>query len=63
MSQSSLPNPKSQLRRQMGFWDVLLFDIATVLGPRWVAAAGRNGTSSISLWILAAVLFFFLPRW
>ena len=58
MSQSSLPNPKSQLRRQMGFWDVLLFDIATVLGPRWVAAAGRNGTSSISLWILAAVLFF-----
>lgn len=42
----------------MGFWDVFLFDIATVLGPRWVAAAGRNGTSSISLWVLAAVLFF-----
>src|SRR5216684_5894602 len=42
----------------MGFWDVLLFNIATVLGPRWVAAAARNGQSSISLWILAAVLFF-----
>ena len=42
----------------MGFWDVLLFNIATVLGPRWVAAAAHNGTSSISLWILAAVLFF-----
>jgi glutamate:GABA antiporter len=44
----------------MGFWDVLLFNIATVLGPRWIAAAGHNGTSSISLWVLAA-LFFFVP--
>jgi glutamate:GABA antiporter len=49
---------KSQLRKTMGFWDVLLFNIATVLGPRWIAAAGHNGTSSISLWVLAAVLFF-----
>jgi len=44
----------------MGFWDVLLFNIATVLGPRWIAAAAHNGTSSISLWILAAA-FFFVP--
>ena len=51
---------KSQLRKTMGFWDVLLFNIACVLGPRWIAAAGHNGTSSISLWILAAV-FFFVP--
>src|SRR6516225_3718413 len=49
---------KSQLRKTMGFWDVLLFNIATVLGPRWIAAAGHNGTSSISLWVIAAVLFF-----
>ncbi|MGA2535216.1 MAG: APC family permease [Terracidiphilus sp.] len=53
-------NSKSQLRKTMGFWDVLLFNIATVLGPRWIAAAGHNGTSSISLWMLAAV-FFFVP--
>jgi amino acid transporter len=51
---------KSQLRKTMGFWDVLLFNIATVLGPRWIAAAGHNGTSSISLWVIAA-LFFFVP--
>jgi len=49
-----------QLRRAMGFWDVLLFNIAAVLGPRWIAAAAHNGTSSISLWIGAAA-FFFLP--
>jgi len=55
---SGSTDPRSQLRREMGFWDVLLFNIATVLGPRWIAAAGHNGTSSISLWLLAAVLFF-----
>jgi glutamate:GABA antiporter len=49
---------KTQLRKSMGFWDVLLFNIAAVLGPRWIAAAGHNGTSSISLWVLAALLFF-----
>jgi amino acid transporter len=53
-------DPIKQLRKEMGFWDVLLFNIATVLGPRWIAAAAHNGSSSISLWVLAAV-FFFLP--
>ncbi|MGA9427121.1 MAG: hypothetical protein WBV33_18735, partial [Terracidiphilus sp.] len=51
---------RAQLPKTMGFWDVLLFNIATVLGPRWIAAAGHNGTLSISLWVLAA-LFFFVP--
>jgi glutamate:GABA antiporter len=51
-------DPKSQLRRVMGFWDLLLFNVASVVGPRWIAAAAHNGTSSISLWILAATLFF-----
>ena len=51
-------NQKSQLRRAMGFKDVLLFNIAAVLGPRWIAAAAHNGTSSVSLWVLAALLFF-----
>jgi amino acid transporter len=53
-------NPIQALPKTMGFWDVLLFNIVTVLGPRWISAAGHNGTSSISLWILAA-LFFFVP--
>lgn len=53
-------SPIGQLRKEMGFWDVLFFNIATVLGPRWIAAAAHNGTSSISLWVIAAV-FFFVP--
>jgi len=59
-SAPSSSSPKSELPKAMGFWDVLLFNIATVLGPRWIAAAGHNGTSSISLWVIAAV-FFFIP--
>jgi glutamate:GABA antiporter len=59
-STGSSANPIKQLRKEMGFWDVLFFNIATVLGPRWVAAAAHNGTTSISLWVLAA-LFFFVP--
>ncbi len=55
---SDARDPKPQLRKSMGFWDVLLFNIAAVLGPRWIAAAGHNGTSSMSLWVLAALLFF-----
>src|SRR3984893_6119033 len=51
---------KKQLPVCMGVWDVVLFNIATVLGPRWIASAAHNGTSSVSLWILAAV-FFFVP--
>jgi glutamate:GABA antiporter len=57
-STNSAANPVALLRREMNFWDVFLFNIATVLGPRWIAAAAHNGTSSISLWLLAAVLFF-----
>jgi amino acid transporter len=58
ISAPDVRDSKSQLRKSMGFWDVLLFNIAAVLGPRWIAAAGHNGTSSISLWVLAALLFF-----
>jgi glutamate:GABA antiporter len=60
VTEGNFSDPKKQLRRVMGLWDVLLFNVAAVLGPRWIAAAAHNGTSSISLWALAAV-FFFLP--
>jgi amino acid transporter len=57
-SPNGTSDPIKQLRKEMGFWDVLLFNIATVLGPRWIAAAAHNGTSSISLWVLSALIFF-----
>jgi amino acid transporter len=51
-------DPKSQLRHVMGFLDVLLFNIASVLGPRWIAAAAHSGPSSISLWVISGAMFF-----
>jgi amino acid transporter len=36
----------------------VLFNIAAVVGIRWLAAAAQAGPGSITLWLLAAVLFF-----
>jgi amino acid transporter len=60
VSEQNASDPKKQLRRAIGPWDLLLFNVASVLGPRWIAVAAHNGTSSVSLWLLAAT-FFFLP--
>ena len=53
-------SPQPQLRRELGLRDLILFNIAAVIGIRWLAAAAHTGPVSISLWLLAAV-FFFVP--
>jgi amino acid transporter len=42
----------------MGLGDLVLFNIVAVLSLRWLATAAAAGPSSVSLWILAALLFF-----
>ncbi|MCZ2080558.1 MAG: APC family permease [Bryobacteraceae bacterium] len=49
---------QSGLRREIGLRDLVLFNIAAVIGIRWLAAAAHAGPGSISLWLLAALLFF-----
>jgi amino acid transporter len=46
------------LPRAMGLRDLVLFNIVAVLSLRWFATAAAAGPSSVSLWILAALLFF-----
>jgi len=46
------------LRRELGFADLVLFNLAAVLGVRWLAAAARIGPPALTLWLLAAALFF-----
>jgi amino acid transporter len=48
------------LKRELGLRDLVLFNIAAVVGIRWLAAAAHTGPGSITLWILAAI-FFFIP--
>jgi amino acid transporter len=46
------------LRRDLGLGDLVLFNVAAVLGIRWLAAAAHTGPGSLTLWVLAAVCFF-----
>ncbi|MBK5294762.1 MAG: APC family permease [Acidobacteriia bacterium] len=45
-------------RTALGLGDLVLFNISAVAGVRALAAAAHSGPGSVSLWILAAVLFF-----
>jgi amino acid transporter len=41
----------------MGLRDVTLFAITCIVGTRWIPAAAHAGPGSVTLWLLAAVLF------
>jgi amino acid transporter len=46
------------LERALKTRDIVLFNVAAIVGMRWIALAAANGPSSLSLWVLAAVTFF-----
>lgn len=46
------------LPRALGLRDMVLFNIVAVLSLRWFATAAAAGPSSVTLWVLAALLFF-----
>ena len=45
------------LRRELGLRDVTLFAVTCIVGTRWIPAAAHAGPGSVTLWLLAAVLF------
>jgi amino acid transporter len=49
----------AELRRELGLFDLTLFAIACIVGPRWIAVAAGAGPGSITLWIAAAITFAF----
>lgn len=44
--------------KALGLWDVVAMNIVAVVGLRWIARSARLGAPSVSLWILACVVFF-----
>ena len=61
MATATVPAPDSAIHalpRAMGLRDLVLFNIVAVLSLRWLATAAASGASSISFWVLAALLFF-----
>jgi amino acid transporter len=49
---------RSQLRRALGFRDLLFFYIVTTFSLRWIATAAAAGPSALVIWIIAAVGLF-----
>jgi glutamate:GABA antiporter len=48
------------LRRVLGTWDLVLFNIAAIVALRWLSVAAQIGPSSMLLWLMG-LLGFFLP--
>ena len=53
-NRSALP----ELERRLTLRDLVLFNFVAIIGIPWVATAAKAGPGSITLWILAAILFF-----
>jgi amino acid transporter len=50
--------PVPQLRRALGFRDLLLFYIVTTFSLRWIATAAAAGPSALVIWVIAAAGLF-----
>ncbi len=48
----------STLRREIGLRDLVLFNAIAVVAVRWLASAAHVGPGALTLWLLAAVMFF-----
>jgi amino acid transporter len=46
-----------QLKKTMGFGDLVMFYLVTTLSLRWIATAAAAGPSSIVIWIIACLTF------
>jgi amino acid transporter len=53
MTQRSL-----QLITSLRLWDVVAMNIVAITGLRWITRSARLGAPSVTLWILACLLFF-----
>jgi len=47
-----------KLRRALGIVDLVLLNVATIVGLRWISTAAQIGPSGVSLWLIAGLLFF-----
>lgn len=46
------------MKKVMGLKDIVLMNVTAIIGLRWLPIAAGYGASAISLWVLAALLFF-----
>lgn len=58
MSKTPTTENAPDLRRVLGTWDLVLFNIAAIVALRWLSMAAQVGPSSLLLWLLGLVGFF-----
>jgi amino acid transporter len=58
MTNVTQPGGVPGLRRALGTFDLVLLNIAAIVGLRWLSTAAQLGPASLTLWIIAFVLFF-----
>jgi glutamate:GABA antiporter len=49
---------QSTFIKALGLWDVVAMNIVAVVGLRWITRSARVGAPSVSLWVLACLVFF-----
>jgi amino acid transporter len=47
-----------RLRRTLGTFDIVLLNVAAIVGLRWLSFAAQIGPSSLTLWVLGLITFF-----
>ena len=46
------------LKRELGLWDLIFTQILFIVGLGWVGTAAKLGSSHVTFWLLAVVLFY-----
>src|SRR5579859_7354680 len=58
MAATPMAETEPSLRRVLGTWDLVLFNIAAIVALRWLSMAAQIGPSSLALWLLGLLAFF-----
>src|SRR5580704_12233587 len=49
---------ESELRRELGVWDLVLTQILFIVGLPWIGVAAKLGPSHVVYWLLAIATFY-----
>jgi glutamate:GABA antiporter len=58
MQPAEPPVTEHDLKRELGLWDLVFTQILFIIGLGWVGAAAKLGSSHVTFWLLAVLLFY-----
>jgi len=58
MLDSSRSTNEPKLRPALGIFDLVMLNVATIVGLRWLSTAAQVGPSALALWVIASLVFF-----